>query len=383
MGRRKPKRSSKRKGPQQAEDGSSGKPQSSREQSSPAKPELFRRWLSVWSLVGAVALLVFAAALVAVRTWRHEVPDSPEAVSAGSTTPASARTGSSLPEEVPELPAGLEPLAPVEHETRVRTFVRARNPRDGAVLVWVPPTAELSGPAMRAGAFLMGSVKGQGFTNELPQHEVELSGFWLYQCEVTRAQFLRFAKAILGGGAEDLELGAGERQELAALRRKLEGEPSSAQHPAMGMSWALAAAYARWANCELPTEAQWEWAARGPSGRRYPWGDEWDAQKCCTKENQGTPTFPVGSFPAGASWCGVLDLAGNVWEWCSDRYAEQYSSSRQVNPRGPRNGTARVVRGGFWLTEQHVSRSACRMGLPPDTKKDGVGFRCAFRPTGP
>jgi formylglycine-generating enzyme required for sulfatase activity len=162
-------------------------------------------------------------------------------------------------------------------------------------------------------------------------------------------------------------------------------------HPIVNVSWNDAKAYADWAGAALPTEAQWEKAARGGDGRPFPWGFAWDATKCANGSNSGagdTPrgTHPVGSFPAGASPYGALDMAGNVWEWCADWYdADYYKNAATKNPTGPDTGTGRVLRGGSWIDYLYDGfvRTAHRDSLDfPDCWIDYVGFRCASPPPG-
>jgi len=233
----------------------------------------------------------------------------------------------------------------------------ATSPRDGAELVWVPP-----------GNFLMG---GGHCSDEEPVHRVTLSGFWLYRHEITTGQFARFVEA------------SGRRAEGDWARYARRGP----RHPVVGVTWGDAVAYARWAAARLPTEAEWEYAARGPEGRQYPWGrgfDETRETRCCNADNLGPgqpPTFPVGSFPAGASWCGGLDLTGNVYEWCADWYSgSYYASSPARDPPGPASGAMRVVRGGSWNYFHDYCRANTRAARAPDFHADDVGFRCAISP---
>ena len=158
-------------------------------------------------------------------------------------------------------------------------------------------------------------------------------------------------------------------------------------HP-VNVSWNDAKAYAKWAGVTLPTEAQWEKAARGTDGRVYPWGNDWDAAKCNNSVGANHPgkTSPVGSFPAGASPYGCLDMAGNVWQWCADWYgADYYTTSPAKNPTGPATGTVRVLRGGSWGGSGVVygCRGACRIYYIPYLWVYLIGFRCVALSPGP
>ncbi|HOF88995.1 MAG TPA: SUMF1/EgtB/PvdO family nonheme iron enzyme, partial [Armatimonadota bacterium] len=159
--------------------------------------------------------------------------------------------------------------------------------------------------------------------------------------------------------------------------------------------WHGAKAYTDWAGVALPTEAQWEYAARGPEGRNYPWGGVatasnelhgWDPTKCANRYNshdQGISTWPAGSFPAGASWCEAHDLAGNVWEWCAD-WRGSYSFMPVTNPSGPATGERRVLRGGSWYSGIGYScRCAFSSGYSPYYWVEVLGFRCVALSPGP
>ncbi len=219
---------------------------------------------------------------------------------------------------------------------------------DGGVYVWVPP-----------GSFMMGSDDGSD--SEKPVHRVQLDGFWLGKHQVTNAQYRAFCDAT--GRAFPAKSDQGD------------------DHPVVWVNYHDAQAYCEHHALGLPTEAQWEYAARGPENRVYPWGDEWAPENLCwlRKKGPGGKTFPVGSFPAGASWCGALDMAGNVWEWCADWYsATYYQFSPELNPRGPESGAARVSRGGSWYYLSDDCRGADRADSGPSCSVSHCGFRCAI-----
>ena len=250
------------------------------------------------------------------------------------------------------------------------------NPNDGAAMVWVP-----------GGTFTMGSPDDIGLTYEHPAHQVTLSGYWIYQYEVTVAQYRAFCAAT----SRALPSWPGSQYSWAYKNETGWADAALQQHPIINVSWYDAKAYADWAGVRLPTEAQWEYAARGPEGRNYPWGgtataadkyNGWDATKCANYDNSFAvriSTWPVGSFPSGASWCEAQDLAGNVWEWCAD-WDGPYSSSPVTNPPGTAIGTYRVLRGGSWRDYNGIfTRGAYRnIENRPNSLGLHIGFRCAF-----
>jgi serine/threonine-protein kinase len=237
-----------------------------------------------------------------------------------------------------------------EEALRPRPGAIQRRGLDNAEMVYIP-----------AGTFTMGDTHGEGLPNERPGHPVSLPAFWVDRTEVTNTQFVQFARA------------AGFRPRPALLREA----QGKADHPVVHVTWEDAVAYCRWAGKRLPTEAEWEYAARGTDGRRYPWGDTWDPSRARFEGNNGgQTTAPVGSYPAGASPFGVLDLAGNVWEWTSslERPYPYVASDGREDPAAPGQ---RVTRGGGWRFRPGALRTTVRWGLEPTNQRPVIGFRCA------
>jgi serine/threonine-protein kinase len=213
------------------------------------------------------------------------------------------------------------------------------------------------------GAFQMGSGEDdpEAAADELPRHTVRLDSYWIDQTEVTNGQFVRFLNEQGNGDmhwSKMIVLDQGYTRVSRSGDRFVTPE-STLQRPVVMVTWHGAAAYCAWAGGRLPTEAEWEYAGRGPEGNLYPWGE---APPTCELANHGTcSSVPsqVGSRPAGASWCGALDLAGNVWEWVSDWFGP-YPGSVQENPTGPDTGEVPVLRGGGWHSPPWELRAAYR-----------------------
>jgi formylglycine-generating enzyme required for sulfatase activity len=270
------------------------------------------------------------------------------------------------------------------------------SPVDGAELVYVP-----------AGDFLMGvaTVESNAQKDEAPQHSVTVGGFWIDRTEVTNAMFAEFseeskyqtdAERSKQSQVFDLASGRWKRVWNASWKdpqgsgEKLTGMDD---YPVIHMSWNDAKAYCAWAGRRLPTESEWEKAARGIDGRKYPWGNgDIDGRKANLADinldwlysdgsiNDGYAyTAPVGSFPDGASPYGALDMIGNVKEWVFDWYNEVYYAQTQApNPKGPAIGEFKVQRGGSWGTRPADITVTSRDSVSADFPVDTFGFRCAY-----
>jgi sulfatase modifying factor 1 len=205
-----------------------------------------------------------------------------------------------------------------------------------------------------AGEFLMGS-----------KHRVYLDAFYIDAYEVTNALYKEFIQAT------------GRK----APKSWNDAKFNALRQPVVGVTWDDAAAYCQWAGKRLPTEAEWEKAARGADGRKYPWGNQWERTRANTPNDGPGKPMPVGSYEGGKSPYGAHDMIGNVWEWVADWYdVDYYRTSPSHNPRGPATGKVRVLRGGSWLSSGYEAAVRRGSGIPGHWNGDDVGFRCARTP---
>ena len=223
-----------------------------------------------------------------------------------------------------------------------------------------------------AGDFIMGSSisDAQAAGAEKPQHAVYLDAFQIDKYEVTNALYKQCVDAGKCYAPSTWS---------SYTRNTYYGDPSFDNYPVINVSWYDAKAYCEWAGKQLPTEAQWEKAARGTDGRIYPWGNTWDATKLNSLVSNSSPgdATAVGSYPAGASPFGALDMAGNVWEWVADWYGPNYySHSPTRNPQGPPSGQYKAMRGGSWDNGMADARVANRDYGVPIYFYAHLGFRC-------
>jgi eukaryotic-like serine/threonine-protein kinase len=310
-------------------------------------------------------------------------------------------SGCQMPSSTPSSPA----VSAIPGSVITRT-----SPKDGMVQVYVP-----------AGEFLMGSTDADidavmnaclycqraWFKDETPQHQVYLDVFWIDRTEVTNAMFAQFVTET-GYQTDAEKIGSGIVFQLfsrdwkmiqgANWRHPLGSDSDLhglGDHPVVQMSGNDSEAYCAWAGRRLPTEAEWEKAARGTDGRTYPWGNQVPMGNLLnfgdrnlngngsdnTADDGYMFTAPVGSYPAGASPYGVLDMAGNVGERVSDWYgAAYYASSPARNPTGLSAGEYHVIRGGSWSRMARYVRAAARYKYLQKNRSNGLGFRCVSAP---
>ncbi len=232
--------------------------------------------------------------------------------------------------------------------------------RDGATMAFVPE-----------GSFVMGTSSGE--LDEGPAHLVYLDMYYIDIHEVTTSRYAEFL----------LDSPKAEPHKWSTVTVETHREK-----PVIGVSWTDATRYCRWAGKRLPSEAEWERAARGDDERTYPWGNTSPNEQLANYNQRSSRNvyrdvlLPVHSFEAGKSPFGVLNLAGNAWEWVADWYEEDYyARSPEFNPAGPMTGEARVLRGGAWIDGPQLIRTTDRFKFAPTTETDLIGFRCAMSAT--
>ena len=261
--------------------------------------------------------------------------------------------------------------------------------RDGSEMVLIP-----------AGEFPMGgkpedladrpSIRDYvNYTAERPVHPVSISAFYIDKQEIDNAQYRRFLEYLERTNDASMDH-PDQPADLGHAQQYVAGDLSLDDHPAVGINWFDAYAYCKWAGKRLPTEAEWEYAARGGDGvyRKYPWGNEnpdaegiWRANYM-PKDGQSKDghdlTAPVGSYPDGISPFGVLDMAGNAEEWVQDwlsfGYYEQTAGA--LDPQGPATGQNKVIKGGSHISDEHHIRIATRLYGAPHVKTPNTGIRC-------
>ena len=215
---------------------------------------------------------------------------------------------------------------------------------------------------------------GALFELETPRRRIHLRAFGIDREEISNA---RYRRCVAAGAC------------LPATTSADDARIGRPEHPVSGVAFSDAVAYCTHAGGRLPTESEWERAAAGPSGqRRFPWGRQYN-DRLANHGDDGRPdpidgyrhAAPVDAFPESASPDGLLNMAGNVWEWTADRFAlHEYGEGPSVNPTGPRSGGERIVRGGSWRSDAHALRVTHRVPVGEGTRFPDLGFRCAYDP---
>jgi formylglycine-generating enzyme required for sulfatase activity len=291
-------------------------------------------------------------------------PPTSGPVAVGILPTATPRPHPPTPTLVPAAPYS---PTPAEVVTPTRTQEAGQVEKGTPAAASVPTEAPAQEPAraemvlIPAGEFIMGST----VENESPPHPVSVTAFEIDRFEVTNDAFQQF---VADTGYQTEAEQAGEESNWRAYA---EGNP---RHPVVKVTWNDAGAYCQWAGKRLPTEAEWEKAARGTEQLVYPWGNEWDPDRANTKVSGYRGTTVVGSFPQGVSPYGLMDMAGNVAEWTSDWY-EAYPGSSFSSPYFGEQ--YRVIRGGGWFSDEEQVRTTERSASSEDLRNDDVGFRCA------
>ncbi|NSW53370.1 MAG: SUMF1/EgtB/PvdO family nonheme iron enzyme [Anaerolineae bacterium] len=310
--------------------------------------------LLVWLLSGGVnnGLLALRPTLtptVARQAQETAAPSAtPTTAPTMTVTPQPTRTTTPTMTATPTLGVG-------------STLIREK---DGMPMMYVP-----------AGTFAMGSYDGP--QDEYPVHDVFLDAYWMDQYEVSNGQY---EQCVAEGACPE------PFSKQSYTRSLYYGTQEYADYPVVWVTWFHAATYCQWAGGRLPTEAEWEKAAKGTDGRRYPWGN--NAPDCSYLNFQDysetnncvvVDTVAVGSYPEGASPYGVMDMAGNIYEWVGDWYSgSYYQSSPTENPTGPLFGNYRVIRGGYWSSTAANLRASTRTHLEPGSRWHEFGFRCVM-----
>jgi formylglycine-generating enzyme required for sulfatase activity len=217
------------------------------------------------------------------------------------------------------------------------------------------------------------------FKDEIPDRLIFLKSFWIDKFEVSNIKYLEFVKATghrpaLDDSCETAKCDEGNLWDDTSFPERINNQPVTQ------VSWYDADAYCKWRGKRLPSEAEWEKAARGPGGNKYPWGNASPKNRATFQRKwRGVFTLTdVDSYPNGISIYGIHNMAGNVWEWVDDwYYINYYRNSRRKNPKGPANGEFKMVRGGSWVNFPDTLRSALRRWSRPGVRFNDTGFRCA------
>lgn len=314
-------------------------------------------YIRIIGIIGIIAVLFWGGSLAASKF--SSLVSTLEATATQTSTPQVTFTNSPVHPTKTSMPS----TTPTKHPTPTPPLEIGStmiSNKDGMILLYVP-----------SGEFTMGSDKyiSNIHADERPMHKVTLPSFWMDQTEVTNKMYALCVKA---------ELCQPPNYAGSTTHNKYYGTDEFAEYPVLiGSDWNQAKTYCEWAGRRLPTEAEWEKAARGTDARIYPWGNKAPTSNLANYNSIIGDTTKVGNYPAGVSPYGVLDMAGNVWEWVSSLYKSYPYSAIDGRENLNTNG-ARVLRGGSWLDSAYNVRSGVRpFGIPPIDNTLTIGFRCA------
>jgi serine/threonine-protein kinase len=335
--------------------------------STPISPNPYRRVL----ILGGIGVAIITALIIGFPQLQGiftpaptSTPTRPIITAIETSSPTVTPTFTDAPEAISVTTTITPAVSPTPTLGVGSTWIR---PADGMIMLYVPE-----------GNFLMGSSDSdtQADFDEKPQHTIYLNAFWIDQTEVTNAKYATCVQDEACQAPQD----SGEY-----IVKGYYGSPQYDQYPVHNVTWNDAQIYCSWAGGSLPTEAEWEKAARGTDGRTFPWGEGVD----CSRANYACDSYDdlylkmVASFESGISPYGAYDMAGNVYEWVLDWFSpDYYAQSPQINPTGPTSGKYRVHRGGGVNFFSNLIRAANRDAESPDTRHNRIGFRCV-RSTNP
>lgn len=340
------------------------------------------RLILFWSILVTGAFLLAACGGQPDPT---EAPPTPEPTAAEEATATTAPPTPLPPTETPSATptpgqTPVEPTAttPPAEPTPTYSFPDSVLGNDGVYMNLIPTGQLWMGSNLQFIQYAVRQCEASSaddgcdesdFINEAPDHGVEIDAFYMDISEVTNHLYRHCVDHGPCTPPTDLRFFDDDQYRF---------------HPVVFVTWHDARTYCEYARKRLPTEAEWERAARGPGFQQFPWGDEWDPSRANTQEEGPGALQPVGQYPDGASPFGILDMSGNAWEWVNDWYdADYYQYSPQDNPLGPPSGSEKVLRGGGFGSYLHYARTANRGSAAPDTSSLFRGFRCAMSASSP
>jgi formylglycine-generating enzyme required for sulfatase activity len=350
-----------------------------------------RRFLSAlpvpsWGIAGGLGIIVLIALVLILpqlfRSCSASLSSTPTPAWKATRVPSRTAVPTSLPSNTPRATATTQPTPEPTPTTEVVEKAVTATPtptppkpgstqireKDGAVMVYVP-----------AGEFWMGS--DHGFDFEGPRHKAQVDAFWIDRTEVTNAQYRRCV---------DAKVCSSPRSSSSKTRESYYDNAEFNDYPVVYVTWDQAREYAQWVGGRLPTEAEWEYAARGTDGRDFPWGNEPPDERRCNFDGNVGDITPVGQYsPQGDSPYGCADMAGNVWEWTSSLWGKERGKPDYGYPYDPDDGredesasadVLRVVRGGSFIDGAAILRCSIRNGGYPDDGTYDAGFRVVAAP---